>query len=261
MRDFSLQIYEKLLEQFLASGYKIYNYENYIISPIKEEKFLILRHDVDKKPFNSLVKAIIENNLGISSTYYFRIKKENYDEGIITQIKQLGHEIGYHYEDLTIARGVTEKAINLFESNLNKLRKFYPVKTICMHGSPLSKWNNRDIWKIYQYKNYGILGEPNFDLDFTNIFYLTETGMSWNQEKYAVRDVSKGNYNIIISSTIDMIMKIKNGNFPHKVLINTHPQRWSDSNVEWLWERLSQFVKNQIKRIIKLRIQRINYVN
>ena len=39
-----------------------------------------------------------------------------------------------------------ELAICDFGRNLEKFRKFYPVKTICMHGSPLSKWDNRDLW-------------------------------------------------------------------------------------------------------------------
>ncbi|MBW1833780.1 MAG: hypothetical protein JRI62_03015 [Deltaproteobacteria bacterium] len=43
-----------------------------------------------------------------------------------------------------------------FGRNLEKLRKFYPVKTICMHGSPLSKWDNLDLWKKYNYREFGI---------------------------------------------------------------------------------------------------------
>ncbi len=39
-----------------------------------------------------------------------------------------------------------ELAIDDFRLNLEKMRKLYPVKTICMHGSPLSKWDNRDLW-------------------------------------------------------------------------------------------------------------------
>jgi len=48
-------------------------------------------------------------------------------------------------------------AICDFERNLEKLRELYPVKTICMHGSPLSKWDNRDLWKRYNYRDYGII--------------------------------------------------------------------------------------------------------
>ena len=56
-----------------------------------------------------------------------------------------------------------------------------PVKTICMHGSPLSKWDNRDLWKRYNYRDFGIIAEPYFDLDFDEVFYITDTGRSWNK--------------------------------------------------------------------------------
>ena len=73
-----------------------------------------------------------------------------------------------------------ELAIDDFRLNLEKLRKFYPVKTICMHGSPLSKWDNRDLWKKYNYRDYGIIGEAYFDIDFGEVLYLTDTGRRWD---------------------------------------------------------------------------------
>ena len=42
-----------------------------------------------------------------------------------------------------------------FKENLEKFRKVYLVKTICMHGSPLSKYDNRLIWEKYDYRDLG----------------------------------------------------------------------------------------------------------
>lgn len=64
------------------------------------------------------------------------------------------------------AKGDPHQAIKLFEEHLSQLREVADVKTICMHGSPLSKFDNRDIWKHYNYRDYGIIAEPYFDLDF-----------------------------------------------------------------------------------------------
>jgi len=134
----------------------------------------------------------------------------------------MGYEIGYHYEDMDLSsrgqrsprlnpllgaplgaiqlgkevRGqkelddsaVFDKAIKSFERNLEKLRKLYPVKTICMHGSPLSKWDNRDLWKKYDYRDYGIIAEPYFDVDFREVLYLTDTGRRWDGDEVSVRD-------------------------------------------------------------------------
>lgn len=261
MRDFSLNIYRSMLEAFIQSGYTIFTFEKYIESANNNNRLLILRHDVDKKPSNSLAKAIIENKLGVSSTYYFRVIGSSYNEKIIQEIKELGHEIGYHYEDLTLARGNKEKAINLFETNLKLLRRLYPVSTICMHGSPMSKWNNLDIWQNYNFRTFDIIGEPNFDIDFTEVFYLTDTGMAWNKDKYAVRDISRGNFDITIKKTNDIIAALNNRKLPNMVMINTHPQRWSNNIMEWAWEKFSQTLKNQIKRLVKNRIKGINNVN
>ncbi len=188
MRDFTLKIYKKLLTITIDIGYNITTFERYLSTDNLRDKIVILRHDVDRKPENALKMAEIENELNVRSTYYFRIVKESYDEDIIKQIVKMNCEIGYHYEELSLAKGNFVEAIVLFEANLEKFRQFYPVKTICMHGSPLSKWDNRLIWKKYNYKkNYGIIAEPYFDIDFNKVLYLTDTGRRWNGSNVSIR--------------------------------------------------------------------------
>ena len=79
-----------------------------------------------------------------------------------------------------------------FSENLEKLRKIVPVKTICMHGSPMSRWDSRLLWKYYDYHDFGIVGEPYFDIDFDEVFYLTDTGRRWDGEGVSVRDKAQG---------------------------------------------------------------------
>jgi len=76
--------------------------------------------------------------------------------------------------------------------DLRRLREFYPVKTICMHGSPLSKYDNKLLWDKYDYRDYGITAEPNFDVDFDEVLYLTDTGRRWDGDRVSVRDKVKG---------------------------------------------------------------------
>jgi len=95
--------------------------------------------------------------LGIKGTYYFHVVPESYDERIIKQIAELGHEVGYHYENLSHAA----QKIKNFKLKIKKnFRDIYPVKTICMHGSPLSKYDNRLLWEKYDYRDFGIVGSP-----------------------------------------------------------------------------------------------------
>jgi hypothetical protein len=41
---------------------------------------------------------------------------------------------------------------------------------IQMHGSPLSRINNLDLWQTHDYLDLGIVGEPWLDVDFTQVF-------------------------------------------------------------------------------------------
>ena len=45
-----------------------------------------------------------------------------------------------------------------------------------MHGSSLSKWDSKNLWKKYNYTDYGIIGESYFDIDFSKVLYLADTG-------------------------------------------------------------------------------------
>ena len=120
--------------------------------------------------------------------YYFRAVPESWDEDIIKLIALLGHEIGYHYESLTTCNGDVDAAYKDFCTNLERLRKIVPVRSICMHGSPRSPFDSKDIWKKYDYHKLGIENEPYLDTDFSKVFYLTDTGRRWDGYKVSVRD-------------------------------------------------------------------------
>ena len=107
MADFTLKAYNSLLDKMLEEGYEVMTFGRYLSLKNEKlpEKFIVLRHDVDKKPGNSLKTAEMESSKGISATYFFRMRDCSYDEGIVARIRDLGHEIGYHYEDLVLANG------------------------------------------------------------------------------------------------------------------------------------------------------------
>lgn len=248
MKDFTLTIYQKLLETALANGYALTSFEQFLAHSPK--KVMILRHDVDKKPQNSLKTAQLQQQLGVKGTYYFRCTQESFNEKIIQQIVDLGHEIGYHYEDLTICKGNSEKALAHFEFWLNKLNQFYPVKTICMHGSPTTKWDNRKLWNRFNYKDFGIVAEPYFDLNFNEVFYITDTGRKWDGDKVSVRDKVASNFDLTFHSTKELITAFNTKKMPLQIMQNIHPQRWSDNNTAWTKELVAQNIKNTIKKAI-----------
>lgn len=236
--DFTLKKYQELLVALKGYGE------------------VMLRHDVDKRPQNSLKIARMEQELGWKATYYFRTVPESWDEDIIREISALDHEIGYHYESLTTCNGDMGAAYRDFCENLRKLRALAPVTSICMHGSPKSKWDSRDLWKQYDYHQLGIDFEPYLDLDFSKFFYLTDTGRRWDGYKVSVRDkipvfqeqwIRNG---LVFHRTDDIIKAIHESTLPKKLMITTHPQRWTDDKGLWLFELVCQTAKNVVKESI-----------
>lgn len=255
MKDFTLQTYKQLLTSLQKQGF-VFLLFNDIKAVNENTKYIILRQDVDNRPQNSLQIARIQSSYGVKGSYYFMISQKGFDEKIIREIASLGHEIGYHYNDLVEWNGNFEQAIRSFEKNLKLLRTVCDVQTICMDGSPLSKWDNRDLWKQYNYRDFGIKGEPYFDLDSDEVFYLSDTGRSWNS-KANRRDLMKmknGAFrNLHYHSTFDIMKAVENGSFPEKTMITFHPQRWTDNPILWTKELIWQNMKNQIKQYFFLK--------
>ena len=255
MSDFTIKTYTRLLEAFKSSKYGFQTFEVFLHYP--QPRSIVLRHDVDLNPGNSLRTARIEHELGIRGTYNFRIVPGSRDEGIIREIAGLGHEIGYHYEEMATYKGDREKAWEAFRQNLEKLRKVAPVSTICMHGSPRSRYDSRDLWKTYNFRELGIIGEPYFDVDFSKTLYLTDTGRRWDGHRSSVRDrVDDTRYRILkengfpIRKTKDIIRAAGAGILPDRIMITVHPQRWHSAPLPWLGELLLQNTKNVVKRIL-----------
>lgn len=255
--DFTLRIYRKLLCALQQKGYNFLTFEQYcmLLPSQRPERFVILRHDVDLKAKNSLATAQMEHELGISASYYFRVVPQSNKPEIIRAIAELGHEIGYHYEDMTIANGDVKNAYEHFTQQLAYFRQFYPVRTICMHGAPTSQWDGRDLWEQYDYKQLGIVGEPYFDVDFSEVFYLTDTGRRWDGYKVSVRDkiplyqdqwTEQG---LVYRRTQAIIHAVKEDRLPPRIMITTHPQRWNSRPIPWLMELVLQTIKNAIKRL------------
>jgi hypothetical protein len=137
-----------------------------------------------------------------------------------------------------------------------------------MHGSPLSNINNLELLKKYDYKEIGLIGEPYLDVDFNDVFYLTDTGRRWDGEAVSVRDKVKAQSSPVPSagatgqaklkgkrwprfhSTWDIIRAVEAGRFPDKVMMTVHPQRWDDRPWPWVKELVGQNIKNIAKSFV-----------
>lgn len=247
--DFTLETYEKLLAALEKNEYTFQPFEEFV-SNKNAARAVVLRHDVDRIPGNALKMARIEHGRGIKASYYFRVVPHVWNEEIIKKVVALGHEVAYHYEDLAITRGDREKAIEHFGVQLKRFRQFYPSRTICMHGSPMAKWDNRQLWEQYNYQDYGIIAEPYFDIDYSRVFYITDTGRAWNNSSISVRDKVESGFDIPIDSTFHLIQLLEQGQLPDQIMINTHPHRWFAPGAYWYRELILQNLKNVVKSVL-----------
>jgi len=246
--DFTLDKYGGLLS-FLQDNYEIYTVERYLVEK-PEKNFAILRHDVDRSPKNALKMAELEAEMDVRSTYYFRYPY-TFREGIIKKIARLGHEIGYHYEVFSKAKGDHKKAIQMFEIEVREFRKIVTLKTICMHGSPLSKYDNRELWKYYDFREFGIIGEAYLSIGDPEIYYLTDTGRNWKnrnniRDRFIWRSINKP-----VKDT-DNLIHILSEMKPEKLYLTVHPERWGYSRVSWLVGYVRDLVFNFGKCVLGL---------
>ena len=88
--DFTNKKYSYLLKSLINNGYHFISNLDF-----RDERAIFLRHDVDRLPKNALKLANLAKDLGVKSTYYFRVLKKINDPVIMQQISEMGHEIGY----------------------------------------------------------------------------------------------------------------------------------------------------------------------
>lgn len=250
MRDFTFHTYRKLIEALIEQGYAFQTITEYMETP--KERCVLMRHDSDFWPKNDLKMAKIEYEYGIKSSYYFRVPETSKKE-IIEEIITLGHEIGYHYEDLVRFSGNINKALISFEQNLAFLKAYFPVKTIARHGRPLSKIDSLCLWDNIDYKKeFGLLGEVYLDINYENILYLTDNGSRWDGHKSNIRDcVKSSNQFLNVRSTFELINAIKSEKTPSVIVLNCHPGRWNNNYLTWLYRLVLQKTKNIAKYFLK----------
>jgi hypothetical protein len=253
MYDFTLKSYASIIEAGLLAGYEFRTVGQHLQAPDMPNAIhhIVVRHDVDRRPGNALAMARLEAESGIASTYYFRVIGSAFDTGIIAQIAELGHEIGYHYEDFHTANYDEDIAIQMFESNLRKLREIAPIKTIAMHGSPFSKFNNMKIWEYHSFEDHHVM-DCILSFDWKEYAFFTDTGRTFGESSSNLRDRIGSNLSYgDVRTSADLAAFL--GQRRHdKIQLSTHPERWDEHLYPWLLQAAKDHAANAVKRGVKL---------
>lgn len=250
--DFTLEKYAQLCETLQHLSCPVMTVKQFLEAGQPQSLVFVLRHDVDRSLPSAMRMANLEAAYGIQATYYVRTTRSVFRPPEIRYLSRLGHEVGYHYEVLARAKGNIQQAIRLFEQELEHFRRILPVDTISMHGSPLTPWNNLDLWQTYDFKDYGLVGEAYLSIDYSNLYYFTDTGRSWDARRYNLRDrVASLKPKQKVATTDDLINFLaRTGNGP--VIINAHPNRWAKGWLTWGIGVVSDWTINQGKWVVSL---------
>ncbi|MEZ9042788.1 MULTISPECIES: hypothetical protein [unclassified Vibrio] len=199
-------------------------------------KRVFFKHDVEANPERALDIARIEAEHGIQSVFYFQFDVFVESISIASQIQNLGHEIGYHYDVLDANNGCFELAILDFQKSINKFHEYgFAIETVCPHGNPVlvrDGWNsNKD---FFRNKNVRDLFPGIFDIvvDARKVFgetftYYTDAGYSWKK----VTSIDENDREQIPDiDIIDLIKDIESSN-SEIIILSNHPHRWMRSPI------------------------------
>ena len=231
--------YEKIIVKAIESGYKIVSLIDYYGNFLeKDEKVIILRHDIDTDPKGARNFFEIEKRFGVKASYYFRLNTLDYK--FMDEIKAYGSEVGYHYEELATyckrngIRGASElgekdyeNIYNEFVNNFKDRFKDYNIKSIASHGDFYNrkiKVPNYRIFELYNYADLGISIEA-YDEKLLKSF-----------DKY----VSDARLKPYWKDGYSMFDAINEGQ--RKVLFLSHPANWGTNVLENIYENLKRAI-------------------
>lgn len=219
--DFTIENYSKLLDLLVKQEVVFTSLRRYFTCHIETVPFAILRHDVDYNAEKALVFAVLEAEMGIQATYFFRAPhyRRSFNIRIIKEIESLGHEVGYHYETLDSCKGNFEAAVRLFDSEVAEFRASgLNISTVCPHGNPrLKKPNYRTNGDILSYDlnllmRNGLIGDAYNSIDFDSLVYISDVGVRFGG----------------IGIVKDLRQMLQRENFTRMYFL-IHPDYWSKS--------------------------------
>ncbi len=257
MTDYTFSAYKAYLEALKGLGFQFITFHEFFKKEFDSQRpYCLLRHDVDRKVTNTLKMAQLEHELGVKATYYFRTKNHVFKSSIIQTIEGQGHEIGYHYENLSDTKGDMNRALKDFKDQLSRLRQHATVTTCAMHGRPLEPYDNRDLWKSKENhdiltNDLQLLGEVYLDIDYKDILFITDSGRNWHSGRLNLRDTVESQVSKDFEDGSELLRYFSADPHP-KVVFQIHPERWAYNSVDYAYQWMFDMAVNMAKRLVKL---------
>lgn len=253
-RDFTYRAYADLLDAAVAAGFEFLTVREFLSMDPLPPRFLVLRHDVVRKPANALDFARIESEHDVSGTYYLRTGDRTFEPATVRAIELMGHEVGYCYEDLDRAEGDDGLAAHLFRTNLSRLRRHASVDTACPYANPLTPYDNRSMWDDPDdLARYDLLGDPDRAVAAADVPQFSDAaGGIWYERPAGGAGTGDGTRTTLdAESTADLVDLFRR----HRVSrawLRVHPNRWADSYPEFVATRTRDAAVEAARRGLEL---------
>jgi len=221
--------------------------------------WISIKHDVETNVKKALKIAIIEKKHNIRATYFVQsyLLHDNID--LLQSISNLGHEVSYHYDVLDSNHGNMDAAIREFSRTVSEFKEVgFEINTVCPHGNPLMQ---RDGWSsnkdFFRNKDVANLYPNIFDVVVqaaevvkNEFIYVSDAGYEWKLIANVNNNDLVNNGDMIIGSIDGMIELVS---LHKKVVISSHPHRWSESHFSALIHltifKTARFVAKSLARI------------
>lgn len=225
---FTHAAYADLLDVVARAGYETLTVREYLSPGRLPERFVVLRHDVDRKPRRAEALARLEADLGVSASYYFH--PSAFRETRAERIERLGHEVGYHYDDVATARGDLHTARALFANNLRVFRRACDVDTVSPHVAALSPHDNTSLWERGpSFEEFDLLGDADRSVDYVDLAFLSDAGRTFRERPAdRARSLGERDQPVTADTVDDLAARFRDGDVQRACLL-THPRRWTNS--------------------------------
>ncbi len=242
------------------------NEKGIVSIPAKEVKesmasFLVLKHDIENTVPKAYKLAEIENKYGHRGTYYAHVYLMDDPKNVelLRKMQAMGHEISYHYDVMDSNHGDLDGAIKEFEDNRKHFESLgFPIITVCQHGNPVVErvgyTSNRDFFRSARvqamYPNIADIMVDYKDKYRTDYSYFSDAGRKF---KLIFDPINNDIVNSDDKNTPYVDLNALMEALPSKVIISTHPHRWTDSAASYIVkEKVFKIIKGSAKLAMKV---------
>jgi len=170
---FSSRKYKELIKRIIEMEYEVHpicELKTHIQN--QQNKFMLLRHDVDLTPSDAYKMAEAEAEAGIRSTYYFLISGGYFNilekecRTCLIAISKMGHEVGVHFDD----PATIQQDCNIIYDLIGK-----KILSLSQH--------NPTINGLKSIENANLINAYDKDiLDKFGFTYVSDSGMKWREK-------------------------------------------------------------------------------